>query len=100
MKTVTLDFVQIARASGFESEAGGKLNLPATQQTADRLAEAAVQLLGEWTPGTEPSEVILSGPGPVWGYLAIAHALHGRVVRLTYMAPNATICIYAHGVPA
>lgn len=42
--------------------------------------------------------VTLTGAGPVWGHLVIAHALHGRVPTLTYAAPNAPdITVWAHG---
>ncbi len=33
------------------------------------------------------SDVTLTGPGPVWLYLKIAHALHGRARILTYTSP-------------
>lgn len=33
------------------------------------------------------SDVTLTGPGPVWLYLKIAHALHGRARILTYESP-------------
>ena len=33
------------------------------------------------------SDVTLTGPGPVWLYLKIAHALHGRARILTYDSP-------------
>lgn len=98
MKTVTLQFADIATRAGYLLGPDGKLNLPVAQFTAVALASAAVDLLGPWSPGDEPVEVILTGPGPIWGYLMIAHALHGRAAKLTYAAPNATIVIYAHGV--
>lgn len=31
--------------------------------------------------------VKLTGPGPVWLYLRLAHALHGRARRLVYDSP-------------
>lgn len=95
MKTLT--FTEIAAAAGFYPEADGKLNLPATQKTADALAKAAAGLLGEWLPGDQRIAATLTGAGPVWGYLAIAHALHGRVTALHYAAPNAEIKIFGHG---
>jgi hypothetical protein len=98
MKEMTLEFSSIAKEAGFEPEDGGKFNLPATQKTADELAAAAARLVGEWKPGDEPVSLNLTGPGPVWGYLVIAHALHGRVVELVYSAPNATIGVFSHGV--
>ena len=35
----------------------------------------------------EGNEVILTGQAPVWLYLAVAHALHGKAVKLTYLSP-------------
>jgi len=32
-------------------------------------------------------EVVLTGAAPVWLYLIVAHALHGRVKRLLYFSP-------------
>ena len=101
--TITLDFAAIAEAAGFHPGADGRLNLPATQATADALAQAVqIGFLPEWVPGEPPMDVTLTGAGPVWGHLAIAHALHGRARRLTYAAPNAPdgICIFNHGGPA
>ena len=97
MKTLTLDFTAIAAAGGFTPGPDGRLNLPATQATADALACSALAL-APWAPGDQPFEVVLTGAGPVWGYLAIAHALHGRAVKLTYSAPNAgAIVVFNHG---
>lgn len=33
------------------------------------------------------ADVTLTGPGPVWLYLRIAHVLHGRVRMLNYDSP-------------
>lgn len=32
-------------------------------------------------------EVVLTGQGPIWLYLRIAHALHGKAVKLIYNSP-------------
>jgi hypothetical protein len=98
MRKVTMTFEEIAGLAGYRPEPGGKLNLPATQEAADKLAAAASSGFAAWKPGDDLCEVVLTGAGPVWGYLCIAHALHGRVVKLTYAAPNATIEVWAHGV--
>ena len=39
----------------------------------------------EWVPPGE--DVTLTGPGPVWLYLKMAHALHGRARKLFYNSP-------------
>ena len=33
------------------------------------------------------ADVTLTGPGPVWLYLRLAHALHGRARKLIYESP-------------
>ena len=35
----------------------------------------------------EGHEVVLTGAAPIWLYLTIAHALHGRAKRLLYESP-------------
>jgi len=35
----------------------------------------------------EGNEIVLTGPAPVWLYLKIAHALHGKAKRLIYRSP-------------
>jgi len=35
----------------------------------------------------EGNDVVLTGPGPVWLYLKLAHALHGRARSLRYRSP-------------
>lgn len=35
----------------------------------------------------EGSDVVLTGAAPVWLYLAVAHALHGKVKKLIYRSP-------------
>lgn len=98
MQSLVLDFATISGAAGFEPGPDGRLNLPATQETADALARAALDL-APWQPGQDSFEVVLTGAGPVWGYLAIAHALHGRAAKLIYSAPNApSIVVFSHGI--
>lgn len=37
------------------------------------------------------------GPGPVWLYLAVAHALHGKARRLYYSSPvTGEVLIFGH----
>ena len=93
-----MTFQTIAERAGFAPGAAGKLNLPATQETADTLAGAAVSLLPSWQPGDEPVDLTLTGAGPVRAYLVVAHALHGRVRTCTYASPNApAITVFSHG---
>ncbi len=45
----------------------------------------------------EGRAVVLTGPGPVWLYLKIAHALHGKARSLTYRSPvTGDVMIFDH----
>ncbi len=47
----------------------------------DDYVNQAVELAGQG------NDVVLTGAAPVWMYLSIAHALHGKVKRLVYRSP-------------
>lgn len=43
------------------------------------------------------NEVVLTGAGPVWLYLRIAHALHGKAVKLVYTSPvTGDVLVFDH----
>ncbi len=45
----------------------------------------------------EGNEVVLTGAGPVWLYLKIAHALHGKAKKLVYRSPvTGDVAIFDH----
>ena len=45
----------------------------------------------------EGNDIILTGAGPVWLYLKIAHALHGKARKLIYRSPvTGDIIIFDH----
>ncbi|MEW6108111.1 MAG: CRISPR-associated protein Csx3 [Nitrospirota bacterium] len=45
----------------------------------------------------EGNEIVLTGAGPVWLYLKIAHALHGKARKLIYRSPvTGDIVIFDH----
>ncbi len=74
-----------------------KINLKELfEQTAklDKLPEyieKALSLTGEG------NEVTLTGQAPIWLYLAVAHVLHGKVVKLTYSSPvTGDVVIFDH----
>ncbi len=53
--------------------------------------EKALNLAGEG------EEIILTGPAPVWLYLKIAHALHGKARKLIYSSPvTGDVVIFDH----
>jgi hypothetical protein len=45
----------------------------------------------------EGNEVVLTGAGPVWLYLKIAHVLHGKAKKLIYRSPvTGDVVIFDH----
>jgi hypothetical protein len=45
----------------------------------------------------EGQDVVLTGAAPVWLYLRVAHALHGKVRKLLYRSPvTADVTIFDH----
>jgi hypothetical protein len=45
----------------------------------------------------EGKEVILTGAAPVWLYLKISHALHGKARKLIYSSPvTGEVVIFDH----
>ncbi len=57
----------------------------------DAYVQQAVELAGEG------NDVLLTGQAPVWLYLAVAHALHGRARRLVYSSPvTGEVVIFDH----
>jgi hypothetical protein len=63
---------------------------------------AKLDLLGEYVGRTlelagDGNEVVLTGQAPVWLYLKMAHALHGKARRLVYSSPvTGDIVIFDH----
>jgi len=57
----------------------------------DEYLKKALSLAGEG------NEVILTGAAPVWLYLKIAHALHGKARKLIYNSPvTGNVVIFDH----
>ncbi len=53
--------------------------------------EQALALAGEG------QEVVLTGAAPVWLYLTVAHALHGKAKRLIYRSPvTGDVVVFDH----
>ncbi|MDI6814655.1 MAG: CRISPR-associated protein Csx3 [Dehalococcoidales bacterium] len=45
----------------------------------------------------EGKEIVLTGRAPVWLYLKVAHALHGRARKLIYTSPvTGEVVIFDH----
>ncbi len=57
----------------------------------EKYINKALELAGEG------NEVVLTGAGPVWLYLKIAHALHGKARKLIYRSPvTGDVTIFDH----
>ena len=53
--------------------------------------ERAKEIAGEGT------DIVLTGQGPIWLYLKVAHALHGKVRKLSYSSPvTGEVVIFDH----
>jgi len=71
-------------------------DLYSTGNTA-KLAELDTYLAKAVDLAGEGNEVTLTGAGPIWLYLRIAHALHGKVRSLTYNSPTTgDVVIFDH----
>ncbi len=76
-----------------------KINVPelfAEDRTAklSRLEEYKSRCLELSGHGTD---VVMTGPGPIWLYLSLAHVLHGRVRSLSYLSPvTGEVLIFDH----
>ncbi len=58
------------------------------------LPEYEAQVKALVPPG---AELTLTGPGPVWLYLRLAHSLHGHVRKLCYDSPvTGPVLIFDH----
>jgi len=64
---------------------------------------ARLELLPEYVrtalekAGEGDHTVVLTGAAPVWLYLAVAHALHGKVAKLVYNSPvTGDVVIFDH----
>lgn len=57
----------------------------------DRYIQKAIEFAGEG------NDVVITGAGPVWLYLRIAHALHGKAKSLRYRSPvTGDVLIFDH----
>lgn len=62
-----------------------------------KLAELPAYLDAARAAAGHGNAITLTGPGPVWLYLAVAHALHGTALSLTYDSPaSGPVLIFDH----
>jgi hypothetical protein len=73
------------------------IDLKALYGETAKLGELPVYLEKAKTLAGEGNEVVLTGQAPVWLYLKVAHALHGRTRRLVYTSPvTGEVLIFDH----
>lgn len=62
-----------------------------------KLADLDAYIRQALTLAGEGNDVVLTGAGPVWLYLKIAHALHGKARTLIYRSPvTGDVVIFDH----
>lgn len=70
--------------------------LYAATETA-KLSELNIYIQKAKELAGEGNDVVLTGAGPVWLYLKIAHALHGKARKLIYRSPvTGDVVIFDH----
>ena len=62
-----------------------------------KLTELTAYLEGAKELAGQGNEVVITGQAPVWLYLKVAHALHGKARRLIYASPvTGEVVIFDH----
>ena len=73
------------------------IDLGALYGETAKLADLASYLERAKALAGDGNDVVLTGQAPVWLYLKIAHALHGRAKKLTYTSPvTGEVVIFDH----
>lgn len=71
-------------------------SLYAATDTA-KLADLSIYVDKAWKLAGSGNEIILTGQGPIWLYLKVAHALHGKARKLVYNSPvTGDVVIFDH----
>jgi hypothetical protein len=63
------------------------VNLRVLYEKTAKLADLPAYLDQAKMLAGEGNDVVLTGQAPVWLYLTVAHALHGKARKLTYTSP-------------
>lgn len=62
-----------------------------------KLTDINIYIQKALTIAGEGNEIVLTGKAPVWLYLAVAHALHGKAKKLIYRSPvTGDVVIFDH----
>ena len=74
-----------------------EIDLPTFYSDNAKLSNLGDYIKKVQTLAGEGNDVILTGAGPVWLYLKIAHALHGKARKLIYRSPvTGDVIIFDH----
>lgn len=74
-----------------------EINLESFYGNNAKLLELDIYIQKALTIAGEGNEVVLTGAGPIWLYLKVAHALHGKVRKLIYRSPvTGDVVIFDH----
>lgn len=73
------------------------INLTDLYTNTAKLADSSGYIKKALDLAGEGNDVILTGQAPVWLYLKIAHALHGKARKLIYRSPvTGDVVIFDH----
>ena len=62
-----------------------------------KLSEIPIYISKALEAAGDGNHVVLTGRAPVWLYLAVAHALHGKAQKLVYQSPvSGDVVIFDH----
>jgi len=74
-----------------------EINLESFYRSNAKLAEFDSYVQKAKDLAGEGNEIILTGQAPIWLYLKIAHALHGKARKLIYRSPvTGDVVIFDH----
>jgi hypothetical protein len=74
-----------------------EINMESLHGGQAKIAEMTSYLAKVKEIAGDGNEVVLTGAGPIWLYLKVAHALHGKALRLLYRSPGTgEVVIFDH----
>jgi hypothetical protein len=74
-----------------------EINLEQLYGTTAKIGEIESYMGLAKTLAGDGNDVVLTGAAPIWLYLKIAHALHGKARRLIYRSPvTGDVLIFDH----
>jgi len=73
------------------------IDLRLLYESAAKLSDLEEYIQKSVQQAGDGNDVVLTGQAPVWLYLAVAHALHGKAKKLTYRSPvTGDVVIFDH----